>query len=465
MDEKKQKAAHFARLLTFRDTFASHFQHLATGGVWALSQPLETRRNLIWFWFDGLFASGSDNVVGTYLVVYLLALGATQAQIGLLSSLSSLSAAIMLLPGAWLVERIGRRRGIVLVGGGWARVALLLLAIMPFLLTGNALISVAIVLSISRDAMGNLSFPAWMSITGDIIPIEGRGRYFASRNFIMGITGMIATFLVGLLITRIPGVGGYQFALGLAFLVGSFSIFSFGHINDGQQITTPETTAVVPDTAASDPLAETPALPKRPGVKENLTQDLRELLSHPEFIQFAVISAFWNLSLNFAGPFFNVYLVKNLGANAAMVGLTAIASSISGMLIQYKLGELNDRWGARKLVMVSGLLIPILPLTWVFIKSAWYIIPINLLGGALWGAYNMGSFNYLLNILPQTRRARFSAVFQVVVTISLAIGAALGSLVVTRWGFAAVFAGSAIGRMAAALLFARLSTRNKGVGR
>ncbi|MBE0699720.1 MAG: hypothetical protein IH586_22570 [Anaerolineaceae bacterium] len=77
----------------------------------------------------------------------------------------------------------------------------------------------------------------------------------------------------------------------------------------------------------------------------------------------------------------------------------------------------------------------------------------------------MGSFNYLLNIIPQTRRARFSAVFQVVVTISLAIGAALGSLVVTRWGFAAVFAGSAIGRLAAALFFARISTRKNMVER
>ena len=74
----------------------SAFIKLATGGDWALAQTESTRRNLVWFWFDGMFASASDNIVNTYLVVYLLALGATQGQIGVMSSLSSLAAALVL---------------------------------------------------------------------------------------------------------------------------------------------------------------------------------------------------------------------------------------------------------------------------------------------------------------------------------------------------------------------------------
>ena len=86
------------------------FSRLTLGGDWALSEPAETRHNLRWFWFDGFFSSASDNILATYLVLYLLALGASRAQIGLLSSLSSLSVALVLLPGALLVERIGHRK-------------------------------------------------------------------------------------------------------------------------------------------------------------------------------------------------------------------------------------------------------------------------------------------------------------------------------------------------------------------
>src|SRR5512145_288817 len=109
----------------------SAFQRLATGGDWAINQPPPTRRNLIWFWLDGFFASASENIVVTYLVIYFLALGATQAQIGLMSSISSLAAAALLLPGAMLVERYGRRQKIVLLSAGVGRLALLLIALMP----------------------------------------------------------------------------------------------------------------------------------------------------------------------------------------------------------------------------------------------------------------------------------------------------------------------------------------------
>jgi MFS family permease len=419
----------------------SSFIRLATGGDWSATQPAETRRNLIWFWFDGLFASAGDNIVGTYLVVYLLTLGATQGQIGLMSSLSSLSAALMLLPGALLVERMGKRRPLVLLGGGWSRMALLCIALVPLFLQGNLLVYFAIGLAVSRDMMGNLSFPAWMSLTADVVPMEGRGRYFASRNFIMAITGMLTVYLIGILITRVAAPTGYQIAIGIAFMVGMLSVFSFAHLGDHPRIPGPLATPRV----------------KTPGA--SFFAQAKEIFSHRDFAQFAAVSALWNFSLNIAGPFFTIHLVKNLHADAAMVGLTAIASSVSSMLLQRRLGRLNDHWGARKLTMISGLLIPLVPLAWVFATAAWQIIPTNLLSGALWGAYSLASFNYLLQITPAELRARYSAIYQIIVTVSLAAGAALGSLVVTQFGYPAVFLGSSVGRLLAALLFVLLITR------
>ncbi len=417
------------------------FLRLVTGGDWAFAQPAALRRNLVWFWFDGFFASGADNIVGTYLVVYLLALGATQAQIGMMSSLSSLSAALLLLPGAMLVERIGRRRNLVLIGGGWARLGLLFVALLPLLLKAPILIPVTIIVTVSRDAMANLSYPAWMSLTGDVVPIEGRGRYFASRNFIRGISGMVMIFVAGLVITHIVQPAGYQVVLIAAFVLGSLSVFSFAHITDKHR---------------------PPAFPRvRQPVGMALSALVRDLTANRDFLSFAATTALWNFSLNIAGPFFSVYLVKDLHASATMVGITTIASSVATILSQRRLGHLNDKWGARRLTMISGLLIPIVPFLWVFAGAAWHVILINLLSGTLWSAYNLGSFNYLLMIIPEDRRARYSALFQITVTISLAIGAALGSLVVTRWGYHAVFIGSSAGRLIAALLFVRLLTMRR----
>ena len=433
------------------------FNNLTTGGDWAARLSSEARQNLKWFWSDGFFAAASDNIIGPYLVVYLLALGASQAQIGLLSSLSSLSAALMLLPGALLVERIGRRKDITVLGGGiGSRLTILLLALMPLLLNSPALVYVAIGLTVLKDALANLSFPAWMALTGDIVPIEGRGRYFASRNFAMGVAGMTTTLLAGLLLTGAVQPGGYQVALLVAFFIGMISTYSFWRIKDPE--IAPKT---VPPPALPASSAEPVAAAKPASEHLSFVDSLRDLASHPEFLILLVTTAIWNMSINFAGPFFTPFLVKEMHATTALIGLTTTASTVATMLVQRKVGQLNDRWGSRRLQMIAGLLIPFLPMGWVFVTEAWHSIPLNAIGGALWGAFSMASFNYLLQLTPPEKRARYSAIFQMTVTLSMAAGAALGSLMITRFGYHFVFMASGIGRLTAALLFARLSKAEK----
>jgi len=402
-----------------------------TGGEWAQSLPRENRQNLVRYWFDGLFAAASDTIPINYLSLYLLALGATSSQIGLFTAFTSLVAAACLLPGALLVERYGRRKEItILFGGGMARFALLVLALLPLGFTGQVLIWVVIAVTVIRSAVGNLAFPAWMSITGDVVPMEGRGRYFGSRNFVMGLTGMVMTYLVGEFITRAGSPQGYQLSLVLAFGVGMLSTYSFSRIEDQQA-----------------------ALPVQSSMKVSLPGLWMDLKSSPIFLAFCLASALWNFSINISGPFFSVYMVQNLGFTAAMVGLTAVASSVSKMLLQRKMGELSDRWGAGAMQVVCMFLLPILPFVWIFIKQLWQVVLLNLFGGVLWGAFELVSFNYLLQLTPDNQRARYSAIFQIVVTVALAGGAALGSVIIDSWGYTGIFLFSGLGRIVAAFVF------------
>ena len=61
----------------------------------------------------------------------------------------------------------------------------------------------------------------------------------------------------------------------------------------------------------------------------------------------------------------------------------------------------------------------------------------------------------LLTIAPEEQRARYSAMFQIAVTISRALGASVGGLITNRWGIPLVFVISAIGRAVGAGYFAR----------
>jgi MFS family permease len=407
------------------------------GGRWTDKLLPAVKHNMRALWLDGLFANTSEEIMLVYLSLYVLALGATRAQIGLMSALASLGSALLLLPGAVLVERWGRRRQIVLLtGGGAARVALLLMPWVPLVFVGPAAVYVLIALAVARTASSQLGVPAWMSLTADIVPLSGRGRYFATRNIAMGLVGTVVILLVGQLITRVGGPAGYQLAMGIAFAFGLAATVCYAQIRE------PAAVAI-----------------RQASERGNRTSLFQHLRAQPGFLAFCTTAALWNFSVQVAAPFFSPYLVQSLGASAGVIGALRMVNSLAALPGQRLFGPLADRWGPRRVQLVTGLLIPLLPAAWALVRSPWHVVPIYLVGGFLWAGYKLASFNFLLTITPEDRRPHYSALYQIAVTVALAAGAAVGGVVAEWWGYIAIFILSAIGRLSAALLFARFVRR------
>ena len=403
-----------------------------TGGRWTDQLPNKIQHNLRAFWLDGLFANASQQIIIDYNSIFVLALGATRGQIGLMTSLTNLTAALMLLPGAFMVERWGHRKDIVCYTGGVAgRITLLLLALTPIFFSGQTAVAIAIGLTVLRAAMGNLANPAWTSLTADIVPLKWRGRYFSARNIAMSLAGMTFTYLAGQIISWIGEPTGYQWAFALAFGVGMLSTYFFSRIRDR-------------------------AAPESIGDEMKNGKSLwARIRAHPKFIAFCGSAVLWNFSLQIAGPFFNVYLVEELRATAAIVGTLSVIASLAALPGQRLFGRLSDRWGSRRVQVLSGLFIPLLPVSWILARSPWHVAPIRIAASFLWAGYNLANFNALLTLTPQKRRARYTAVYNVLIALANAGGAALGGVVADTAGYTPIFVMSGVGRLLGILLFIR----------
>ena len=255
-------------------------------------QPISRRQllGLRYFWLDGLFAATSDSFNVDYVALFALAYGASTGQVGWLASIANLLGAVALFPGARLAERTGQRVPVVVwTGGGIGRAVLLALACFPFLIQQPE-IAIPLIIGLSglRAFMGNLGNPAWTAIVADLVPGFMRGRYFANRNIAMGIAALVVAPLAGWLIHTGNGwlgmpFAGYQLVFTLAFAFGMVSSVSFWRI--------PE-----------PPLPAAAAHPDRAG-------GLRGAMDNsPGFWGFVVSAFIWNLGLQLAGPFFNVYM-------------------------------------------------------------------------------------------------------------------------------------------------------------
>ena len=212
----------------------------------------------------------------------------------------------------------------------------------------------------------------------------------------------IAAPLAGRLAEQLGLPQGYQVSFFLAGLIGFGATAIFARIPDRPL-----------------PPTHQEAAEKQEGIRSILR-------THPRFAGFTAVAFLWNLSLMVAGPFFSVYLVRDLGASPTQIGLLAASFSVTNIVGQRVWGRLNDRRGAAWVMRITGFMIPAVPLLWSIAPNPWYLLGVEAFSGFVWAGYGLSSFNLLLSLAPPAQRARYTAIYQVSVFSSAFIGPLLG---------------------------------------
>jgi MFS family permease len=381
------------------------------------------------FWMDGFFSAAQDAFILTYLPLLADALGANGKQIALLAASQSLGAMLALYPGAWAARRANSRRWFVLFYAGiLSRVALLLTALAVALFSGNNALYLVITLFTVRAFLGNFTLPAWTSLAADIIPERMQAKYFASRNFAINGATLALTPLGGLVLDHFGFPGGFVVALFVSLGFGVVATWAYSRI---------------PDPPARHKAAKKGPARMRPGV----------VFRDRQFRMFLLATFALHFSTQIAGPFFNIYLKNDLGASNFLIGWIVTASALSGLLGQLFFGDLLSRRGPLSVTRLSMLFVPMLPFMWVFVTEPWMVTGINLVGGAMWAAFGLANFQYLLDITDEENREEYVALFQTAIFLAMFIAPFIGGVVVDHFGYRPTFIISGAGRLIATAMF------------
>ena len=131
-----------------------------------------------------------------------------------------------LFPGAHAADAARHRKPLVTwTVGGLARIALLALALVPWMTSVPATaIWLIIALNSIRSFMSNFGNPAWTVLVGGLVPPSLRARYFGNRNLMIMLAALLVAPLAGWLVAGNGWLGqpnlGYQAVLALAFVTG-----------------------------------------------------------------------------------------------------------------------------------------------------------------------------------------------------------------------------------------------------
>lgn len=347
-----------------------------------------------------------------YITPYALALNANNAQIGFLSAFTSLISPFSQIFCPRLMEKYSRKKiitiSVSLQAFMWLPILLLSLFFHQNIWQKHLPVLLIVFYSL-LSVFGAIDVPAWFSLMGDVVPENIRGRYFGKRNKITGavalITTVIAAFILDFFKTKGIVLLGFSILFLLASLARFFSAFLLKKHFD-------------------------PELHLEKSYYFSLWEFIKKAPNN-NFGRFVIYVSCIHLATAVAGPFFAVYMLKDLGFSYTTYMLIIISASVVSLIVMPFWGKFSDKYGNRELLKLGSFLIPFLPILWIFSPSPLYLILVpQAISGVGWAAFNLAASNFIYDCVTIPRRGLCVAYFSILVGIGAFIGASIGGLLV-----------------------------------
>lgn len=340
---------------------------------------------VLWSW--------STSIVYPFFSLYILALGGTPPEIGLINSLGLIAGMFLYPVGGYIADRKGR---VKLIGYS---TYLYSLSHLLFVLAVNWQ-TVAIGQFLSQLLL--FYMPALTALEADSLPPEVRGRGFALMMAIPGAIRVIAPYTGGLIITAYGGgeegmIQAIRLCWTVAFATGILvATIRLRYLK--------ETLEMNEDDKPSSRSILTTLKESYRGIIVSIRWMDRPLRM---ILLIEVVSSFF---VAMAAPFWVVYAKEALGLTPYDWGAAMLISGLVGILTAFPMGLLVDRLRPRKMIL-SGLSISsICILLYIFSGGpfgVFAILPLISLSNSMM----MPAFSTLIaNKIPRSRRGRLFSI-------------------------------------------------------
>ncbi len=338
-----------------------------------------------------------------YITPYALAMDATTTQIGFLTAIPYLAMILMQLVAPTLAERAGSRKRFILAGAFLHSLIWLPILLIPFIFQTNRVwwLICFMTLCVAFDSIGNAP---WNSMMADLVPEQIRGHYFSYRTRISAMVALLLSFVAG----------------GILQLLTKNIFLAFSMIFAGASISRFFSTWFLSQ------MVEPPAV--KPKTKRASIFELSLTLGSTNIGKFIIFNALLIFTTNLASPFFSVYMLSDLKFNYLTYFIaTAIPTLITLLCIPFW-GKIVDRNGNVKVLRVTMLFIPLLPILWLVSKSPYYLCGVQVLSGFAWAGCNLAVSLFLYVATQAENRTRYIALNNALMFSGVSLGALVGGI-------------------------------------
>jgi len=362
------------------------------------------KKSLRYSVFDGIFASIMMGCSEMFISPYAIAMGASARMVGLLAALPSLAGALIQVKSAALSERLGSRKALIVAAVFLQAVMWLPIIAIPYIVSRYQ-VPWLIALYTVLIAVGIVSFPPWSSLMAEHVAAPDRGKYFGWRNRILGVTNIIAMLASGIVLHlskkfSATAITGFTVIFSVACAARLCCCYFLAKMHEPK--------LVIKDEHRFTML------------------DFLKRMRHSNFGRFAIFAALINFSVFLSGPFFAVYMLRDLKFSYLTYTIITMTSTLTIFAMMRVWGSHADHVGNRRVLRLTSYFLPFIPVLWVFSHNVAYLVAVQIFGGFFWAGFNMSSSNFIYDCVTPEKRTRCVAYSNVINGIAIFAGASTG---------------------------------------
>lgn len=351
--------------------------------------------------YHGMVSTIAVNLASNFFPIFAISiLGATNYQVGLISSLPPLVALIMTIPAAIMLNRLELQKKTVAMSVLWARVLFLLIIGVVYLTSTYQTWTFLIIIAL-MNVPGTISTIGWQTLISGMITDERRGTFFSDRNRLLTVVGMITTLLIGIIMkNQTNNAAAYQWLF--------FSAFGFGLLEVFFLLKHKET--VQPKTNTQN---------KNSFMNWSIFKD-------NGYRWFLIAALCFNFTWQMAWGIFNIYNVKYAHATILWISIF----SVGNQLVQIFTFPLWKKWAEHKsntlMLVWAAMGMALAPVLTILSTNLVYLTFTQMLSGFFVSGIVLLLFNLLLEQSPQETRTYCITTYNVLLSFVAFIAPQIG---------------------------------------
>ena len=361
---------------------------------------------------EGIFASAKNSLGTQYLSPFAISVNARYDLVAMMSAVAGMLGPLFQILGSRLMEKHSRKKIVtkytLLESFSW-----LTFIIIGFLFAKGILITELPIIFLFFFSISiiflNIITPSWFSWTGDIVDENYRGRWISKRNLMIGVTSLVLAIAAAFFLEYMKKDDNLMFGFGILFFLAFVARIICWKLFKKQY----------------EPKLK---------IKHDAHFSFFEFLVNARksnFGRLSIFRLFFSFSIMIANSLIAVYLLRELNMTYTSFMIVILSATFFALLISEIWGKIADKYGNYRVLAISTILIPIIPILWVLNHSLIYLILVpGLIRGVGWAGLNLAEGNFIYDNVSPEKRGIAISYYNMMMGIGFFLGGLTGAFLI-----------------------------------